>query len=284
MSKIILSADSTCDIGPELAERYNVQFFHLSIILEDKSYYDSVEITPQEIYDTWHKKGVLPKTAAITPGEYADFFSQWVEDGYEVVHINIGSALSSSHQNATLAASELGSVYTVDSANLSSGTGLLVIQAGEMIAAGLSAKEIQKKLTALRDNVRASFVLDTLEFMKAGGRCSAITAFGANLLRLKPSIQVDQFSGGEMGVGKKYRGAMGKVLKEYVRDKISGRDGIDYDHVFITHSGSPQQDIDIVKEELDSLASFEEVHVTQASCTISSHCGPRTLGILFMVK
>lgn len=283
--KIILSADSTCDIGPELQKKFDVQFFDFHIQIGDETFIDGKEIGPDDLYSAWRDRGILPKTATITPGEYADYFKTWVDDGYEVIHINIGTALSAAHQNCNIAAAEMGGkVFPVDSANLSTGVGLLVIKAGEMIEVGLPAREIVEKLGALREKSHASFVLDTLEFMAAGGRCSAVMAFGANLLNLKPGIEVDNSAGGAMGVGKKYRGAMKKVLKEYIADKLKDRGDLDLSRVFITHSGSPESDITLAREEIAKYADFKEVYVTRASGTISAHCGPRTLGVLFMTK
>lgn len=282
--KIILSADSTCDIGPELQKKYDVQYFHFHIQVGEKSYIDGVEIQPDDLYRAWREDGILPKTAAITPGEYHEFFEKWVADGYEVVHINLGSGISSAHQNCCITAEELGHVYPVDSASLSTGFGHLVIKAGEMIEAGMAAADIQAELVKLRPNTHASFVLDTLEFMRAGGRCSAVAAFGANLLNLKPSIMVNNQDGGKMGVGKKYRGNMERVLPEYVRDQLEGRDDLVLDRIFITHSGSPESDIELVRGEIKKYADFKDIYVTRASGTISAHCGPRTLGILFMTK
>lgn len=282
--KVILSADSTCDIGPELQAKYDVQFFHYHILIGDKSYIDGLEIAPDDLYKAWREDGILPKTAAISPAEYHEYFAKWVADGYEVIHINLGSGISAAHQNCVIAAEELGHVYPVDSANLSTASGLLVLQAGEMIRLGMSAADIQASLLEMRPRAHASFVLDTLEFMRAGGRCSAVAAFGANLLKLKPGISVDNQDGGRMGVGKKYRGSMEKVLPEYVKDRLDGRDDLVLDHVFITHSGSPKSDIDLVKKEIKKYAKFKETHVTRASGTISSHCGPRTLGVLYMTE
>ncbi|MDR3207394.1 MAG: DegV family protein [Oscillospiraceae bacterium] len=280
--KIILSADSTCDIGPALQQRYDVRFFDSHIQIGEKTYTDRVDISTQEIFRLWREEGILPKTAAITPEDYAAFFRGWVEEGYEVLHINLGSGLSSAHQNCLLVAQELGHIHLVDSASLSTGVGLLVVKAGELLEAGLSAPEAQRELIRLREKSSASFVLDTLEFMAAGGRCGAVAAFGANLLKLKPCIRVDNHNAGLMSVGKKYRGAMEKVLAEYVRDQLSGRDDLDLDHVFITQACSPQSDIELVRAEIQKYAAFKHIHVTDASGTIASHCGPRTLGVLFL--
>lgn len=281
---VILSADSTCDVGPVIERRYQVQYYHFHIQVGEESYIDRVEISPEEIYASWRERGVLPKTAAITPQEYVDYFAQWDPEMYDVVHICLGSGLTSSYQNCVLAAEQLGHVYPFDSASLSTGSGHLVVKAGEMIRQGMTVPEIGNALHSIREKTNASFVLDTLEFMKAGGRCSAVAAFGANLLQIKPGILVNNREGGKMGVGKKYRGSMEKVLREYVRDKLADREDIDSSLLFITHSGSPDSDVELVRRETSKYVDFDEVLDTRASGTISSHCGPRTLGVLFMTK
>lgn len=212
-NKIILSADSTCDLSPELKERYQVQYFPYHILLDGQQYMDGVDIQPEDLYRTYREKKLLPKTAAISTMEFYEYFKQWVDEGHEVIHINLGSALSAAHQNCRLAAEELGHVYVIDSCNLSTGMGLLVIEAGRRIARGMSAKEIYQEVSALTAHSHASFILDTLEFMHAGGRCSAVTALGANLLRLKPCIEVGNLRGGAMSVGKKYRGSLEKCCR-----------------------------------------------------------------------
>lgn len=282
-SKIILSADSTCDLDAELKERYHVNYFPLHIILEGKDYKDGVDITPEEIYQAYYDRKVLPKTAAVNVAEYIEHFQPWVENGYEVIHINLGSALSSAYQNACLAAEELGHVHVIDSCSLSTGTGLLVHDAGEMISQGMSAEEIADALRSRTEKCHASFILDTLTFLHAGGRCSSLAALGANVLKLKPCIEVST-ADGSMNVGKKYRGTLDKVLVKYVKDKLSAYPDIDTSLIFITHSGIPQEYIDLVKRAIEETTSFHEIHITKASCTISSHCGPNTLGILFETK
>ena len=278
--KIILSADSTCDLDQELKERYNVQYFPLHIILNGKDYKDGIDITPEEVYEEYYKNKVLPKTSAVNVSEYIDHFRPWVEDGYEVIHVNLGHALSSSYQNCCIAAEELGHVHVVDSCNLSTGTGLIVVAAGKMIQEGLDAETIAERRRSRTHKCHASFVLDTLTFLHAGGRCSAVAALGANMLKLKPCIQVNN-ADGSMGLGKKYRGALDKALIKYVKDELSRYSDINTDLLFITHSGIPQEYIDQVRETIDGIIQFKEIHVTKASCTISCHCGPNTLGILF---
>lgn len=282
--KIILTADSTCDLNEELKRRYHVTTYPLHILLGGKSFEDSVNIMPDEIYDNFYKTGELPKTSAINAGEYIDAFRSFVERGYEIVHVNIGSALSGSHQNCMTAAKELGHVYPVDSCNLSSGTGLLVIEAAQRIAQGMDAKQTAEEVQALVTKSHASFIIDRLDFMRAGGRCSTVTMLGANLLNLKPCIEVDNEHGGSMGVAKKYRGKLEKVLQNYVEDKLSQYDNIRPDRIFITHSGISKEREQMVYDLLKSKNYFKEILITRASCTISSHCGPNTLGILFMTE
>ncbi len=283
MKKIILSADSTCDLGEELKEKYQVQYYPFHIILEGKDYRDNVDITPEEIFQRYYEKKVLPKTAAINVEEYIAYFRPFVEQGYEVVHLNLGSALSSAHQNCMLAARELEGVYPVDSGNLSTGIGHLVLDAGEMIKAGLGAEEIAEELKKRKSRIHSSFVLDTLKFMSAGGRCSSVVALGANLLNIKPCIEVNN-QDGSMDVGKKYRGSLKKVLPLYVREKLREYGEIRRDKIFITHSGIDREYIELVRKTIQEELEFQNIYVTQASCTISCHCGPNTLGILFETK
>ena len=283
MRKILLSADSTCDLGQELKEKYQVYYYPFHIILDGKDYQDNVDIAPGEIFDTFYQKKLLPKTAAINVQEYLDYFRPFVEAGYDVIHLNLGGALSSAHQNCRLAARELGHVYPIDSCNLSTGIGHLIILAAELAEEGKSAAQIAEILEEKKGCVHSSFILDTLKFMSAGGRCSSVTALSAGLLNIKPCIEVDNTTGG-MHVGKKYRGTLKKVLPLYVKDKLSQYENISKKRIFITHSGIDEEYIQLVKQAIMEQMSFEEIYVTQASCTISCHCGPNTLGILFMTE
>ncbi|MBP3388995.1 MAG: DegV family protein [Clostridia bacterium] len=280
---IILCADSTCDLSPELKEKYHVHTFPLHVLLEDVTYADGVDLQPDDIYAAYRARKVLPKTAAVNMAEYADFCKQWLDEGKEVIYINLGGALSASHNNCRMAAEELPGMYAVDSKNLSTGTGLLVIAAAERIAAGLPAAQIAAELNKLTAHVDASFVIDTLEFLYKGGRCSALAMMGANMLQLKPCIEVNNASG-SMGVGKKYRGSLDKALVQYVKDRLEGRTDIDTRRIFITHSGISEERVELVRAEVQKYQQFDEILVTRAGCTISAHCGPNTLGILFMTK
>lgn len=284
MSEIILTADSTCDLTQELKEKYNVRAYTpLHIIIAKKSYDDGVNITPQEIYKQFDATGTLPKTAAVNVDEYVKFFKQFAVKGNTVIHINIGSALSSSYQNACIAAEQVGNVYPIDSCNLSTGTAHIVIEAANMIKQGLDAKDIAQKLTEITKNVHSSFIINKLNYLRAGGRCSALAMLGANLLQLKPCIEVDN-KDGSMTVGKKYRGKLDSVLLQYVDEKLSEYTNIRYDKIFITHAGIGDDHVQKVYEHIKSKNLFDNIYITTASCTISSHCGPGTLGILFMTE
>ena len=282
--KIILSADTPCDIGPELQKRYDVALFPLHIILDGKQYTDGLDIDTQTIYNTFWEKHILPKTAAVNYLEYVSYFKKWVDDGADVIHISLGSGLSSSCQNARLAAEELGHVYVIDSCSLSTGFGLLVCEAGERIHKGMEVKQIVDEVTALAPDTNASFVLDTLEFMHAGGRCSSFAHFAANALGLKPCIEVKTDRQGGMIVGKKYSGKLARVLKKYVEDHLKGRDDVILDRVFVTSTAMSDELVQIVKDTTMACQPFKELFCTQASCTIGSHCGPNCIGVLYLTK
>lgn len=281
--KVLVTADSTCDLTPELKEKYNISTYPLHIILGRTSYEDGVNITPDEIYKNFKMSGVLPKTSAVNVQEYIDGFAPLVEQGYDIVHINLGSALSASYKNCCLAAKQLEHVYPVDSCNLSGASGLLVLEAAEMAEKGMGAEEIAENIRALTSKTHGSFIVDRLDYLRAGGRCSTIAMLGANLLSLKPCIVVNN-KDGSMTVGKKYRGKLEKVLLQYIDDKLSEYDNINPKRVFITHSGISDERSQLVYNYLKSKNVFGEILITHAGCTISSHCGPNTLGILFMTK
>lgn len=284
-NKVILTADSTCDLSKELIERYNVVTVPLHISLGNTMHDDWLTITPDEIYDHFYKTKELPHTAARSVGEYDDLFAPYIEQGYDVVHISLGSNLSVTNRSANLAAAEYeGRVEVVDSCNLSTGTGLLVIKAAEFIEQGFSAKEVADKVRELVHKSHASFVIDKLNFLAAGGRCSAIEAFGANLLGLKPCIEVSTEEFGKMGVNKKYRGKFNKVCLEYLDEIVTKYGEVDTARAFVTHAGCDEELVESVRKALVDKKIFDEVFVTRASCTISSHCGPDTLGVLFMTK
>ncbi|MEE1005834.1 MAG: DegV family protein [Acutalibacteraceae bacterium] len=280
-SNVVITSDSTTDLSKELRERYNVTVMPLKITLGDKAYTDGVDINPDDIYAHHDKTGELPKTAATNVGDCIDFFKPFCEAGKTVIHFTISSEMSSTYNNACIAAEEVGNVYVIDTKNLSTGGGLLVVAAAEMIANGLSAEETVQKTRALVPCVDASFVIDSLEYLYKGGRCSALAVLGANLLKLKPCIQVKE---GKMDVAKKYRGKFSEVAKQYVSEKISDYSDIDLDRVFVTHAGCDPELMNELVELVKSKAPFKEVFLTRAGCTVSSHCGANTLGVLFIRK
>lgn len=278
--KIIITSDSTTDLSPELLERYGVQLMRLGVSLNDKDFTDGVDITPEMIYENYRTNKTLPKTAAPNLEECDAFFRKYTEQGYSVIHFTISSEMSSTYQNSVIAAQDFENVHVVDSRNLSTGGGLLVIRAAELAREGkLSSAEIAQHCRELAPYVDASFVIDSLEFLYKGGRCSAVAMLGANLMNFKPCIVV---KGGKMSVGKKYRGKFESVLLKYIEDRVGDASDIVRDHIFITHAGCDQPVVDACVEKLKSLAQFKEVHVTRAGCTVSSHCGRNTLGVLFI--
>ena len=283
MANIRISTDSTCDLPRELIEKYNIRVCPMHVNLGDKTYDDDgTQLSPQMMFDYVKQTGQLPKTAAISMGEYIDMFSALTADGSEVVHIGFSSDLSVSFHNAELAAEELERVYTVNTKNLSTGMALLILRACELVEEGKTAQEIVDIVTALVPCVDASFVIDSLENLHKGGRCSAVAKLGANLLKLKPCITVKE---GKMGVDKKYRGSIQAVIPEYVRNRLIDLDDIDLSRVFVTHTfGEEREAVLAAIEEVKSIAPFAELIENQAGCTISTHCGPRTLGVLFIRK
>ncbi len=281
MSKIKITCDSTCDLTEALYRENNVDVIPLSVTLGDTVYRDGVDVTSQQLFEYVSKNGTLPMTSAISVGEYLDVWGKYVEDGYDVVHINISSNLSTSYQNACLAAKGLGHIYVVDSQSLSSGSGLLVLEAARMIREGMEAPAIKERLDVIREHLDISFVLQTLEYLQKGGRCSSVTALGARALQLRPEIRVRD---GGMIVGKKYRGNMEKSVLAYIRGRLEGRTDIDPARIIITYSSAPDELVEKAIALVKELQPFEEVTVTHAGCTICSHCGPNCLGVLMMTK
>ena len=277
--KVIIASDSTCDLGPELISRYDIKIVPLCVNLGNKLYTDGVDIDPEMIYRHYEENGELPKTSAPNVLDFETFYQKYTAEGYAVVMFNISSTMSSTFNNARLAALDFEDVYAVDTQNLSTGGGLLVLHAAEMAAAGKSAAEIAEECRALTQKIDASFVIDNLEFLHKGGRCSAVAAFGANLLQLKPCIGV---SDGKMGVGKKYRGKFQMVLQKYIADRIGDGSGIRKNRIFVTHAGCDEAIVQQCVKQVEELGFFDEVLVTRAGCTVSAHCGRNTLGVLFV--
>lgn len=278
--KVKIVSDSTCDLSKELLEKFNISIVPLYVNIGDKVLKDGLEITPDDIYTHVDKTGVLPKTAAPNLADYLDVFNYWHDNGYEIVCFCISSDFSSSYQNACTAAQMVGDTYVVDTRNLSTGGGHIVLYGAEMAQNGSSAAEIQKACVEIAPKVEASFVVDSIDYLYKGGRCSALAAFGANLLKLKPCINVID---GKMTPSKKYRGNIDKVILDYVADRLKNRTDIVKHRIFITHSGCKSEVVTQVRDKINELLpGFDEIIETTAGCTISSHCGPNTLGVLFI--
>ena len=279
--KIIISSDSTCDLSPELVQKYNVNIIPLYVNKDGKFYKDGLEITPLDIFRHVSGGGSVCSTAAVNVEEYVEIFSALRQKADAVIHFTISSDMSSCFQNASLAASELSEVYVIDAENLSTGIGQLVIEAANMAEEGMAAKDIADRVNVMKKKLDVSFVLDTLEYLYKGGRCSGVAALGANLLSLKPCIEVVD---GKMRVGKKYRGNLEKCIEKYIRDRLADVDSLDLHRIFITHSNMDQDIVDRIQKVVEDCATFEEILQTKAGCTISCHCGPNCIGILFFRK
>ena len=273
-----ITCDSTADLEYLFAER-DIDVLPLIVTLGDKSYYDGVDVTPPDIFDFVKKDKILPKTAARNEDDFYNFFKKHTDNGDSVIHFNISSKFSNSNQMANAAAAKLPNVYVVDSYNLSTGTGLLAMYASDLAAAGESAENIYKAVTARIPFVQASFVVDTMDYLHKGGRCSGVARFAASVLKIKPMIIVKD---GAMVVGRKYMGSFDKIILKYVSDILNSYNNPDNTRIFITHTYSDPSTVEAVKAEIQKLADFKEILITKAGCTVTSHCGKNTLGILYI--
>lgn len=278
---IKIISDSTCDLSKELLEKYDIALMPLTIIKDGKKHSDGIDIVPADIFAHVAAGGDLCTTAAINIGEYADLFAKYANDYDGVLHVNISSEFSSCYQNACLAAEDFENVRVVDSRNLSTGQGLVVLKACELAKTCESMDQLHADLVAFTEKVEASFLLDQLRYMVKGGRCSAVAALGANLLNLKPCIEVKN---GKMGVVKKYRGNYAKCLASYVKDRLANREDLDKGTLFVTRTPVTDECLKAVADAVDQYGDFENIYWTEAGCTVSCHCGPATLGVLFVRK
>lgn len=278
---IKILSDSTCDLSPELVREHNIGLTHLIVMKAGQEFRDGVTITPEEIFAHVASGGSLCSTAALSVGTYQEEFAKYAGDYDGVLHINIGSCFSSSYQNACIAAQEFDNVRVVDSRNLSTGQGLVVLKACELAKTAASLDELKEALDAFTSRVEASFLLDRLDYMVKGGRCSMVAALGANLLNLKPCIEVKD---GKMVVVKKYRGKYAKCLATYVKDRLDAREDLDRGTLFVTHTTVTDECRTAVMDAVNAYGNFDTVYETEAGCTVSCHCGPGTLGVLFVRK
>ena len=274
-----ITADSTCDLSPEQLRQYGIKLLPLYVQLGEKTLRDGVDVFPDDIYAHVAQSGDLATTAAVNLADYVRAFSALSRKYDFVIHICISQDFSCCYQNACLAAAEYPNVYVVDSRNLSTGHGLVVLEAERCAREGMAPENIVAYLRELTDRVDASFILSRLDYMKKGGRCSSVAVLGANLLKLRPCIEVKD---GKMGVCKKYRGTFDTCIKAYIEDRLKGKENLNLRRVFLTHSGVPEEIIETAKQAVRQYQNFEEICVTRAGCTVSSHCGPGTIGVLFI--
>lgn len=282
MSKVKIISDSTCDLSEELPIQYDIAVLPHPIVRDGELLQDNVSITPDDIYAHYERTGRLCTTSAPNAYDYEQFWRPWLDEGYEIVHFTISSEMSTAYNQAVLAAEETGHVYPVDSRSLSTGIGLLVLEACDLRDQGLAAEEIAARVREDSAKCQASFLVDVIEYLWKGGRCSSVAAIGANLLKLKPRIDVQN---GKMLSTKKYRGKTVKCFAAYADDLLKGKDNIRQNRIFITHSGIDEDIIQLVQDKIRQWQpGVEHIYVTRAGGTISCHCGPGTLGILYMYE
>ena len=287
MRRVKILTDSTADLNRELIERDDVDKIPLTVHLGEDEFKDGIDINSEDIYSFVERTKQLPKTAAASVFDYENFFRKWVEQDYDIVYTGIGSKMSASYMSAKLAAETVQPerIHVVDSLNLSTGTGLLVCKAGDMMLAGCSADEIAEHITSLVPKVRASFIVDTVDYLYMGGRCTTLESFAAGILKLRPRLVVKD---GTIISEKKYRGNFERCLAGYINDTIEGMTDIDKTRVFVTNAITPGSDL-MDKDYENAAAEVrklgpQEICYSHAGCVIFSHCGPRTLGILYIDK
>ena len=274
--KIHFSADSTCDVSPEFLARYPVEILPLSVELEGKFYRDGVDLTPDTIISRVNAGAALPKTSAINVEEYREAFTRALETSDAVIHFNISSDFSSCHQNACIAAEGL-NVWCIDSRNLSTGITMLLAEGFDRAESGMEPEQIAKELRQRADKVDVSFIVDRLDYLYKGGRCSALAMLGANMLHIRPCIEVKD---GKMGVCRKYRGSYERCLRQYIADRMRSKDDVKPQRIFLTHTGVAAQAVEAVREMVLQEVPFAEVYEVRAGCSITSHCGENTFGII----
>ncbi len=279
---IKITADSTCDLGTALTERYNVGIMPLTVLLGESVYHDGVDITPQMIFDYVSATNVLPKTSAPSVEDYTNFFAKEIEGYNYLIHFNISSKASASNSNAQQAAKSFGGkVFVVDSEALSTGQGLLVLKACDLAADGMKPAKIVDKVNELRPKVNTSFVPDRLDYLHKGGRCSLAALMGAKILKLHPLIEM---ADGQLFAKKKYMGSLDVCIRKYIGDLVTQYPSYDKKRCFITHSSAEPETVAKAREIVENSFEFEEVIETVAGCVVTSHCGKNTLGVLFITE
>ena len=279
--KIRMTADSTCDLTPELIRKYEIGVVPLSVVIDGEVFHDGVDVTPRDIFRA-ADAGKSVRTAAVNTFEYKEFFKKQLKKCDQLVHVCLGSGFSSCYSDAMEASREMDNVFVVDSRNLSTGSGLLVLEGLRMIREGAEdGKTIAETLQVKTGLINGSFVLRTVDYLRRGGRCTGLEALGAKMLHIRPSIVVQD---GKMRPGEKYRGRYEHYLKHYIEDLLENDSNIDFQRVFVVHSPSEDGLARFAIDTVKSYGLFREVLEAMAGCTICTHCGPDTLGLMFMNK
>lgn len=281
MEKIKFTSDSTCDLSQEIIEKYGIGICPIAILLGLDEYHDTVNIDANKVLEYVNQTGNLPKTAATSIGAYQEFFAQYTNEGYTVIHFNISSQSSSCNNNANMAAKEMENVFVIDSLSLSTGQGIQILRAVKLAEEGKSAQEIVDIINEDRSKVQISFVVDKLDFLQKGGRCNAVKAFAAKVLKMHPSIVMKE---GSLGLGKKYMGNLSRSCAQYVKDIAEQYKSYDESICFVTHSPADKEIVDLVIEKVQEFFKFDQIIDTTAGSTVTSHCGPNTIGIIFYAK
>lgn len=277
--KVKIVADSTCDLNSDLLERYGIETIALPVNLGDKACLDGIDVHTPDLFAYYNETGKLPTTSAPTPAYYEDFYQKWTGEGFEVVHLSISGEMTVTPNIARMAAENFPDVYPVDSRNVSSGMGMLAVYAAELRDQGLSAAEIADKVREQSKKVRTAFVISTLLYMYKGGRCTGVQMLGANLLNLKPCIEVQD---GKMGVTKKYRGNLESVVCQMITDKLTNGEKLNTSRIMIAHYDAGDKVLAAAQKKIRELAPFQEIDINDTGCSVSVHCGPGTLGIIYM--
>lgn len=282
MNPVRLISDSTCDLSKEQIAKHDIRIVPLFVRFGEESFLDGVDLTPEEMYRQVALRGVLPKTAAASPGMFFEVFEEAVREGCDVVYVGIGSKFSATFQSAVVAKDMVDAkrVHLVDSANLSSGSGLLLLKAAKLRAEGKSAQAIAEDIQALVPKVRTQFVISTMEYLHKGGRCSGMQALFGTLLKIKPIIKVVD---GAMAVGKKPRGPIQAAVDVLIEEAFEKLDDLDLETMMITHSMAHDTAV-YVRSRLETKIPSSAIYETNAGCVISSHCGEGCIGILYLVK
>lgn len=281
MEKIKFTSDSTCDLPQSLIKGNDIGICPIAILLGMEEYHDTVDVDAKKVIDYVKETGVLPKTAATSIDAYKEFFEAYTKEGYTVIHFNLSSKSSSCNNNASMAAKEMENVYVIDSLSLSAGQGIQLLRAIDLAKEGLSAKEIVDRINEDRSKVQISFVVDKLDFLHKGGRCSSTAAVASKLLKIHPSIAMKD---GALGVDKKYMGNLSRSCSQYVKDIADAYKNYDETRCFVTHSPSDPEIIELVKNCVKEHFRFNEVLESEAGSTVTSHCGYNTIGIIFYTK